>query len=347
MENLNHCTHNYEFLNQELHPKLIDMKKKILISIVIAAFFSGYMQLAGCTSKDKNDGRNLEGTITDNLEDEKDGKYYNAPVSEAIDQSNKEKDISVKGANTQTITSTSSTGTEKIDVKKEPDTKIPSKIIKTADISFQIKDIKDARTKIIAIVRKSGAYISTENQATNSYSITNDMTIRIKPESFDDLVDKLMELSIYTDYRKITSQDVTADYVDTEARLKSKTEVETRYTEILKKAVTIYDILQVEEKLNQIHEEIDAAKGKLKYMNDEVTYSTINLHFYEKLDYQPAPESGFFYKFGKAFSGGWQALQMFFIGVIYLWPLWIIAAIVVYLVLWFIKRGKRKRQQKH
>jgi len=320
------------------------MKTKILISIVIAAFITGSMQLAGCSSADKKTEQDMDVSNTTTLEKEKGETFYDAPASEATDQYKDKSGASGKTSNEQAITTTSTVDAEKIDVKKAAETKIPSKIIKTADISFQIKDIKDARTKIVDIVQKSGAYISTENQATNSYTITNDMTIRIKPEGFDDLVGKLIELSIYTDYKKISSQDVTADYVDTEARLKSKREVETRYTEILKKAQTTYDILQVQEKLNQISEEIDAAEGKLKYMNDQVQFSTINLHFYEKLDFQPAPESGFFYKLGKAFSGGWHALQMFLIALIYLWPLWIIAAAVVYLVLWLIKRGKRKKQ---
>jgi len=311
------------------------MKKQIFISIVIAISLIGSLQLSGCGAKksDKEESLIKESSTEVNKYDNDGTKEKASVSSEPNNDADKQVTQSGKDAEIKTAAKTT--------VQK-----VPSKIIKTADVSMQVKDIKDSRKAILAIAKKSEAYIATENQVTNFNSITNDMTIRIKPEGFDDILDKLIEQSIYTDSKKITSQDVTADYIDTETRLKSKKEVEIRYTEILKKAGTINDILAVEEKLRQIREEIEAAEGKLKYLNDQVGYSTINLHFYEKLDSQPTPDSGFFYKLGKAFKSGWHGLLIFFIAIIYLWPLWIIAAAIFYFVLWLIKRSKRRKLQK-
>ncbi|MGD0709770.1 MAG: DUF4349 domain-containing protein [Bacteroidales bacterium] len=312
------------------------MKKKILTPFIMLVFLLGSIQLSGCGASDKKSENSY--------------KKGTSQVSSAGNDASNEQLVppppppnEAEKVNKYKVTPTGKEEEIKT-VNKAADEKIPSKIIKTAENSMQVKDIKEGRKAILAIVQQSNAYIASENQTTNSYSMTNDITIRIKPEGFESMVSKLLDISVYTDYNRVTSQDVTADCVDTEARLKSKKEVEERYTEILKKANTIGDILEVEEKLRQIREEIEASEGKLKYMNDQVDYSTINLHFYEKLDYQPAPESGFFYKLGKAFNGGWHGLQVFFIGIIYLWPLWLIAAVIVYCILKLVERGKRKKK---
>lgn len=314
------------------------MKKQLLMPIIIAAFIAGNIQLSGCGQKKEKEfissGKDMEKTDANAIyaadkegpktEKQNASGSTSTSVADLVPQTTKEAEIKA--------------------VSKQVEQKIPLKIIKTADIFMQVKDYKENRKAILAIVQKSGAYIATENQANNSYNIANDMTIRIKPEGFDDLLDKILEQSVYVDSKKITAQDVTADYVDTEARLKSKRDVEVRYTEILKKANTIKDILEVEEKLRQIREEIESCEGKLKYLTDQVSYSTINLHFYEKIDFQP--ESGFFHAIGKAFKAGWKGLQMFLIGIIYLWPLWIIAVIIFYAIRWFIKRSGKKKLQK-
>ncbi|MFA4851799.1 MAG: DUF4349 domain-containing protein [Bacteroidales bacterium] len=305
------------------------MKKQLLMPIIISAFIAGSMQLSGCGSKSKDQ----------NFETSKKEMTAIGQKEELVRTAEQEKNLSNQSDQTAKETEIKA-------VNKQVEQKIPSKIIKTADISMQVKDYKESRKAILAIVQKSGAYIAAENQANRNYNIANDMTIRIKPEGFDDLLDKIIEQSVYVDSKKITAQDVTADYMDTEARLKSKRDVEVRYSEILKKANTIKDILEVEEKLRQIREEIESCEGKLKYLTDQVSYSTINLHFYEKLDFQPAPGSGFFHAIGKAFKAGWKGLQMFMIGIIYLWPLWIIAAIIFYVIRWFIKKSRKKKLQK-
>jgi hypothetical protein len=309
------------------------MKKKIVMPFIMLAFILGSIQLSGCGGS--SDKKTLYNQGKSSSQSTNAGYAGDASKEQTVSSSNEGDKVSKPQKEKEEEIKT---------VNKTADEKIPAKIIKTAEISMQVKDIKEGRKAILAIVQQGNAYIASENEATNSYSMTNDMTIRLKPEGFESIVSKLLDISIYTDYNRITSQDVTADYVDTEARLKSRRDVEARYTEILQKATTISDIMAVEEKLSQIREEIEAAEGKLKYMNDQVGYSTINLHFYEKLDYQPEPESGFFYKLGKAFSGGWQGLQVFFIAIIYLWPLWLITTVVIYCITKLIKRGKKKKQ---
>ena len=192
------------------------------------------------------------------------------------------------------------------------------------------------------LVNQHQAYISSENAIKNNYSLYNEIEIRVDAQRFDNLVNDLMKLAIYVDYKKISAEDVTDQFVDMQARLKAKTEVEGRLKAILQKARTIQEILEVEKQIKYVREEIETIEGRLKYLSDRVSYSTIKLHIYQDVDYIAAPEKGFGQKFVKALKAGWDGLQIFILGIFYLWPLWLILGGVLWLILKLVKRGKKK-----
>lgn len=246
--------------------------------------------------------------------------YNAAPVT--TEQQNKDKDASPPVAND----------------------KVPAMIIKTADISMQVEKYDGARSKILEIIKKHNAYVGSENQTNDRYNISNVMVIRVKAENFDALVDELLKEAIYVDSKKINAEDVTAEFVDVNARLRSKKEAEAQYLEIMKKARTVNEILEVQQYLRTIREEIESYEGRLKYLNDKVSYSTVNLTFYEKSNVvQIEPGRSFGSRFVEALDWGWKGLVSFFLGLIYIWPLLLITIIGLWLMVRLIKRAKKKR----
>ena len=223
---------------------------------------------------------------------------------------------------------------------------IPAKIIKSGDISFQVENYKKSRTNILGIVNKFGARVTTENQTNIDGNLSNTMTIRVEGSAFDSLVEALMKEAIFVDHMNINAQDVTEEYVDLQARLKSKKDLEAQYVEILKKATTINEILEVQQYLGQIREEIESFEGRLKYMEDRVAHSTITLTYYEKLDVvDRAPDRSFGSRLGEAFGWGWSGLVKFFLGLIYTWPIWVILGFGAWLTVFLVKRAKRKHKK--
>jgi hypothetical protein len=150
-----------------------------------------------------------------------------------------------------------------------------------------------------------------------------------------------MSESVYTNSKNITAEDVTSQFVDIEARLKTKKEVELRYTALLREAKKVSDILEVENNLRTIREEIESQEGQLKYLKDQVSYSTINLSIYQKLDYSPEPELGFFSKIKEAFVNGWRGLISFFVGLVSIWPFIVIFSVVGF---YLIKRWRNRKK---
>ncbi len=225
------------------------------------------------------------------------------------------------------------------DTDLDVDEPISKKIIKTGDVSLEVEDYKAEVERVRSELNRWGAYVSSENEVNNSYRTGNSLVIRVRSENFDSLMNGIISGEGKVVSKSVNLLDVTEEFVDIQARLKTKREVEQRYREILKQARSIEEILRVEDKIGRVREEIEAKEGRLKYLKDRVSYSTINLDIYSYYDdiYEP----GFLSKIGDAFTAGWEGIKVFFVVVLYLWPLWLIGIIVWIL----IRRAVRKRRK--
>lgn len=221
--------------------------------------------------------------------------------------------------------------------------KVAEKIKKTAYLMLTVEDYKKARISIEKIIKSGKAYIGNENEQNSTYSISNTMIIRVQNKEFDAMVNQLLTVASHINSKSITAEDVTAQYIDIQSRLKSKREIEKRYLDILSKASKVSDILEIERNLGQIREEIEAKEGELKLLADQVDYSTINLTFHQEFEYTPTDKPGFWGRFGNAFVNGWHGFLTFLVGVAYAWPLWLILGLTGYGLVRFIKRKRAKK----
>ncbi len=236
-----------------------------------------------------------------------------------------------------TATAVSSEKAEPKDQTKSDLTVSAPKLIKNGYLTIEVENYNESRKKIKNLVLKSGGYLGNETETNETYRISNELTIRIPASAFDQMMEGLMAEGIKTDSKRIEVQDVGEEYADLTARIEAKKAVEKRYLEILNKANKISDILEVEEKLRVIREETEAAQGRVKYLESQVSMSTINLSLYKTLDthYTPPSGPGFFTRIWKGLVEGWESVLSFIVGVSYLWPLWLVVIIVWF---WFRKR---------
>lgn len=223
-----------------------------------------------------------------------------------------------------------------------PTIKMPDKIIKTGFVEMELDNYAKAMSEIAARVQAAQGYIGNQNEQRDDYRISNTLTIRVVNQNFDALMNGLGDLAKKVVSKSENMQDVTEEYTDVAARLKTKREVEARYLEILKSAKTIKDVLAVEEELRVIREEIESSEARLKFLDDRVSYSTITLQVYEELDYHaPAPlQAGFGQKMLAAITTGWNGLLAMAIGLVSIWPLLLGGTVVVILA---VRRFRRSR----
>jgi hypothetical protein len=226
------------------------------------------------------------------------------------------------------------------EVQKPQQATTQKKIIHTAYIRFKVEDLKKAEYAIKARVKAMGGYISNENQNRQSGNLENSWTVRIPAEKFDTFLGDVEKESIYVDSKNVSAEDVTAEYVDNELRIKSKQKVFERYLELLKQAKNVQEIMAVEEQIRVIREEIEAKEGRQKYLNDQVDFSTITVTFYQETETSSAPEQPFYVKIWKNFVEGWTSLFNTIIGLFYLIPYFLL----IFLLFYFLRKWWRNRR---
>lgn len=217
---------------------------------------------------------------------------------------------------------------------------IQKQIIKTAQVRIQVEKVKESKAIINQLVQKADGYLATSNESRDNASYTATFVIRVPAVKFEALLEELLEQGIFIEQNNITVQDVTEEFIDIQTRLKTKRALEARYLELLKQAKNMKDILELEQALQTVREEIESKEGRLKYLTNQVGYSTINLDIYEQVPYAAAPEIGFWSKLFAGAGNGWNILLQLVIGTITLWPLWLILAIAV----WLSRRLLQKRR---
>ncbi|MCU0471333.1 MAG: DUF4349 domain-containing protein [Arcicella sp.] len=213
------------------------------------------------------------------------------------------------------------------------------KIIHTATLRFKVNDLKKAEIALKTQIQAIGGYIANANQNRQSGNLENNWTVRVPATKFDTFIGNVEKESIYTDSKNIAAEDVTAEYVDNDLRIKAKQKVFERYLELLKQAKNVQDIMAVEEQIRIIREEIESKEGRQKYLNDQVDFSTVTLNFYQETDVSSAPEQPFYVRIWHNFTDGWASFFNMIIGLFYLIPYILLIFVIIYLLRkWWKKR---------
>lgn len=215
---------------------------------------------------------------------------------------------------------------KKIDVP-EPKIDWDKKIIKTATLKLELKEYKVYNDKVRSIVKQFGGYIANEEQTQNDYQIENVATIKVPVDQFENAMNALPVTDSKVMERKITSEDVTTEYVDVKSRLASRKQVLAKYLEFLKQAKNMEEMLQVQNEINDIQENIESAAGRAEYLSHAAAFSTINLTYYQLTNGAITPDntSSFFYKFKDALKTGLTGIGDFVLVLAVLWPFLLLA----------------------
>jgi hypothetical protein len=200
-------------------------------------------------------------------------------------------------------------------------------LIYHADVRIKTTSMAQAAARLDSLVRQSGGYLSAATETRADGEWRQETTIRVLPRQFQALLNGLAGLGTVEE-KKLSTDDVTAEHADVAARLVSKRAVERQYTALLSKAQKIKDILEIEAKLGEVREEIEATESRLKTLNDEVAYSTITLTLYQPIlqSVPDAPVVSLGSRTVEAFYGGWELFTSLLIGVVQFWPLVLLGA---------------------
>ncbi len=230
--------------------------------------------------------------------------------------------------------------------QQTPSSKIDwdKKIIRNANLNLEVKDFTAYNTSLRQKIKQFGGYVAQEEQSQSDYKIENMVTIKVPVDQFDDAVNSITSDVKELKEKKVTSQDVTTEVIDTRSRIETKKQVRVRYLDLLKQAKNMEEILNVQSEINGIQEQIESAAGRIEYLNHASSFSTINLTFYQVLNATAIDNDkpSFATRFGNAFRSGWEWVGELSIGIVSIWPLLILVSGVVIL---YKKANRPKMKQ--
>ena len=231
----------------------------------------------------------------------------------------------------------------------------PDKIIYSADVTVETTEFEETVGKVSGLVEKYGGWIESSSvSGSNYYQISQgntktrdaSYTLRIPGNRFSALMESLSDLGNIP-YSHMYTENVTAQYYDTQARLKAYTTQETRLLEMMELAESVEDVIIIEDRLTELRYKIESLQTSLNNWDRRVSYSTVYLSVKEVLEYTPEEkvEPTYGEELVEALKAGLhnagQFLKDLLVFLVEVIPVLVILVPIIWLVVWLIRKLKR------
>lgn len=225
------------------------------------------------------------------------------------------------------------------------------KIIYRAKVELAVEDFTPVQAKVAEAVKKFDGYIADSSLAGSAGSIRRGTwKIRIPAARFDEFVAAAKGFGELIN-ASTTSEDVSEEYFDVEARIRNKTKEEERLLKLLDdRTGKLADVLEVERELSRVREETERMQGRMRVLADLTTLTTVELVVTEMRNYEPPQAADLATRVRRAFAQSLDGLRAFgesvLIGAVAIAP-WLPVIFVALLpILWLGRRIRRRRQQR-
>ena len=193
----------------------------------------------------------------------------------------------------------------------------PPMILRTAQITLVAQNLDRARAGMDQVVKRYNGYVgdlSISAPTDSARKLT--ANLRLPAAQLDAAITELKTLG-HVESESQSGQDVTAQYVDLEARLSNARKTEQRLIDLLgQRTGKLSDVLEVETELSRVREEIERMEGERRLLSKQVEYATLSATITEefKAPAQALPSS-LGTQFRNAAVDGYQSVVNFVIGV--------------------------------
>ena len=229
----------------------------------------------------------------------------------------------------------------------------PEKIIYSGDATVETTQFDDTLVALEAMIDRFGGWVESSSVSGSKYSAVSsgsrtnrsaNYTVRVPGEKFSELMNSLSSLGNVPS-SSTYSENVTSQYYDTEARLKTYQAQEQRLLDLLDMADTVSDVIEIENELTDVRYRIESLQTSLRSWDRRVSWSTLTLFIREVTEYTPEQPVRFIDRLAGSFLDGLDALGDFLLGLVEALPVLIVVLALLFIVLRLIARAVRNPEK--
>jgi hypothetical protein len=150
-------------------------------------------------------------------------------------------------------------------------------IVRNGNMSLVVEDISQTVEDITQMSLAFGGYVVSSYISGEEEDMRGWITFRVPDDKFETALEQLRDMAVRVETEQTSSQDVTEEYVDLQARLGNAEATEQQYLALLDKAVDVEDILDIYDYLSRIRYEIEQLKGRIQYLEQTTSTSLIEV----------------------------------------------------------------------
>lgn len=238
---------------------------------------------------------------------------------------------------------------------------LATKIIKTADMRFRVKDVQQTKEKLSSAIKAQGGTVvefsiqsSIQESDKVKYSIDSLKEIssyrkegvliaKVPSEKLDDFTNTVARMAVFVDHQAMKMDDQSIAYLANQLKAQNRVDAVKQINKVsTKKSANVESSLYIKD---------DYVDKKIENMNidDKVKFSTITLNFYQDntvntlivgndnlYDYRP----GFFQRLGLNIVDGWTIFKELVLGLSKLWMLIVLGFAMFFGIRTYIRRSK-------
>jgi hypothetical protein len=228
------------------------------------------------------------------------------------------------------------------------------KIVRNADLTMEVSAPADTQHRIVSIAESHGGFVVTseakQRESTEPARRTLDikLVVRIPENHFGSALDQIRGLTSSPIEEKVSGQDVTEEFIDLEARIRTQKALEAQFLQIMRQTGKIVDALEVQRQIAEVRSDIERLEGRKRFLENRSSLSTITVNIVAPKPMVVVPTSGFRQSVREAVSESidvGSGIVLFFVRfLIVMIPISLFLLLPGGLLLrYFIRRAKRMR----
>ena len=231
---------------------------------------------------------------------------------------------------------------------------VDRKIIRNADITIEVDSTSEAQHRVTSIAEARGGFVVTseakQRQSVDPAQRATDfkLVVRVPEDQFGVALDEIKKLATNVPEEKATGQDVTEEFIDLEARIKTQKALEAQFLGIMKQAYKVEDALEVQRQIAEVRTEIERLEGRKRFIENRSSLATITVNIQAPKPVIATTPTGFGHSLRDAISESVElgsGMLIFFVRfLIVMFPVLLFVGLPTALVLrYFMRRARRVR----